>query len=385
MSPSNQARLYTFLLVYCGLFAFFLPIETALWPGWRDFCQYQVAHLLNFLSFSANGNSVHSTFFSDSRDMYGFACLLIPVSFLFSLLITCIDRKNKIDKVSAFDQIFTWYLSLQLLRYGFSKLFFHQFYPVEPNLWIQPLADFSPDILYWSLAGASPVYQFTGGLLEVIGGILLLTPLFRPAARFLVVLLCAHVFFLNLSFNISVKVFSLFLLLIAVVLARKEIKALYGLFSGKKIQLPSFHQSPIRVMRFLNVLVPALILTETLTPYLFKAAVHDDEPMVFKVYSSQDQSVLSGDHLVFRSDGRYQQIRETRVLCQFGYSGSRDGHDFVFGSQSRFRKANLKTGDASDTLFLDHWMVIGKALKSRDVKLLNTPFRWTVEGMLEED
>ncbi|MFT4522763.1 MAG: hypothetical protein ACI8ZN_001713 [Bacteroidia bacterium] len=109
----------------------------------------------------------------------------------------------------------SYYLAYHLLGYGFNKLFKWQFPMPEPNLVYTELGQLSPDVLFWSAIGSSYGYTVVAGCFEIIAGTLLLFRKTRWIGALLAVAIMSSIVLINVGFGISVKVFSMFLLLCA--------------------------------------------------------------------------------------------------------------------------------------------------------------------------
>jgi hypothetical protein len=138
--------------------------------------------------------------------------IALLVTFAWSLL----DRKrlhyhrlNNILKIGL-----RYYLALIMFSYGISKLFVLQMpYPSLVQFYT-PLGEFTPMRFTWMYLGYSAPYQFFGGFMETLGGLLILFR--RTLLLGLLVLLgvMGNVFLLNLFYGVPVKLFSFFLILI---------------------------------------------------------------------------------------------------------------------------------------------------------------------------
>ena len=222
---------------------------------------------------------------SDSTGMYIHVFLLLIISFIGSVLWTLLDKQNrKREQLNYwFQVIVSYYLSLQLFRYGFDKLFKHQFYLPEPNTVYTSLGQLSPDILYWSTIGSSYYYSVFCGLLEVIPAILLLFRRTRQLGAIIAMLVMINVVMINFGFDISVKMYSCFLLLLCVVVALPALKKIVALFVLKesvsidewKPALTSKRDFTIYIL--LKTAVIALVLVESLLSYFQIQNFNDDK------------------------------------------------------------------------------------------------------------
>jgi hypothetical protein len=185
-------------------------------------------------------------------------------------------------KFKTYFRIFiAYYLALILFKYGFDKIFKHQFYFPEPNTLYTPLNQLSKDILFWSSMGTSYMYSLFSGLIELLPAVLLLhkrTRLFGSVIAFGVLV---NVVMINFGFDISVKVFSLFLALLSIVIISPDSKRLYQLFTCKLVDsrvVERTFESKKSVLKYalLKSLVVSLILFESIGPYVQTQNFNDD-------------------------------------------------------------------------------------------------------------
>lgn len=108
-----------------------------------------------------------------------------------------------------------YWLIFELFAYGWSKVFHWQFYLPEPNVLYTPAGNISSDLFYWSSMGSSSIYSLVTGMAEILAAVLLIFRRTIFAGAVFALFILANVFLINISFNISVKCFSFFLLLMA--------------------------------------------------------------------------------------------------------------------------------------------------------------------------
>lgn len=162
-----------------------------------------------FFGLDSNFNSEIS---SDSLGLFVHLFNLFFISFGIALFAVVVLKINAVNLRLKLLQILTYYLSLQLLIYGFDKLFKGQFFYPEPNILHTNLSDLSPDILYWSTMGMSRGYSMFLGGAELLVAFLLWFRNTRLIALIIGTGIMIHVVAVNFGFDISVKVYSCFLL-----------------------------------------------------------------------------------------------------------------------------------------------------------------------------
>lgn len=169
---------------------------------------------------------------SDSTGMYIHLFILAVIALSGSMIWSLRDdRFFYIGKTKYLLHAATgYYLSLQLFKYGFDKIFKCQFYLPEPNTLFTPIGYLSRDILYWSAIGSSYYYSVFAGMLEILPAVLLLFKRTRIIGAIISLVVMINVVMVNFGFDISVKIYSCFLLLLCSIVAAPGIKKLYNVF-----------------------------------------------------------------------------------------------------------------------------------------------------------
>ncbi len=220
---------------------------------------------------------------SDTIGFYLHALNLFVISLLLAFVWTLID-KNRAN----YQQLYQWffvfiryYLAMQLFSYGFNKIFKWQFYLPEPNTLYTTIGNVPRDFLYWSSMGTSRLYVVFSGIAEIIPPVLLLFRRTYIAGAVVALFVMLHVLTLNLGFNISVKLYSAFLLLLCIVLLIPEGKKLVQFFfSGKTLSLeklqPAFSKRNSRILLIVKISVIAAIILDPLSLYIRTNNYNDD-------------------------------------------------------------------------------------------------------------
>lgn len=234
--------------------------------------------------FFGYSNDFYSPISSDSLGLliHCFNLLLISIVAAFLFLF-------KIPSSSSIDQWYYWlrtflsyYIALQMLLYGFNKVFKYQFYLPEPNTLYTAVGEVPRDLLFWTVMGTAYGYTVFAGLLEVLAALLLLFRKTRFVGALLTLILLTNILAINLGFNISVKTYTLFYTFFTSIILLPHIGRLYAfVMQDRWIERsdwqPSYGRFPTR-LAYANIktLVVGLLFLESLYPY-FKANNFNDD------------------------------------------------------------------------------------------------------------
>lgn len=230
------------------------------------------------------GDDFSTELLSDSKALYIHLFNLYIFTWMISVLLKW-KFKNK-NESPAFKYWFiaamSYYLAFHLISYGFNKVFKWQFFLPEPNTLFTTIGNTTKDLLYWSSMGSSYSYNVFTGLLEVIGGLFLLFRKTRLSGALFAFAILLNVVMINFSFDISVKVFSLFLLLISVMIISPHFKNLYSFFIREEmLQIKSFRPdvnslNKKRIYVTLKLFVIGYLFFDSLGMYIRTGNFNDD-------------------------------------------------------------------------------------------------------------
>lgn len=220
---------------------------------------------------------------SDTVGFYLHALNLFIISFLLTIAWSVIDKKRtNYRQLSYWFFVFIrFYLAMQLFSYGFNKIFKWQFYFPEPNTLYTTIGNAPRDFLYWSSMGTSRFYVIFSGIAEVLAATLLLFRRTYIAGAIVSLLVLINVLMINLGFNVSVKLYSFFLVTLCIVLLIPESKKLFGFFFLRKPaslenEQPVYSKRTSRVLIILKIIVIAAIILDPLSLYIRTKNFNDD-------------------------------------------------------------------------------------------------------------
>jgi hypothetical protein len=267
----NSVHLFAFL----GML--FIPAATYLFTFQDKFAVWVFGNLINIFI------PDHLDFTSDTLGLNILLLSLFVLSLVFAFVLQQTKFwKNKGDKIILLIQLLAiYYLASRLMVYGFDKVFKTQFYTPEPNTLFTPLGALSKDILFWSAMGTSKMYCFLSGIAEIIPAFLLLFRKSRVVGLILTTFILLHVLTLNIGFDISVKLYSIFLLYLTFISLSPYLKTLVlFFFRNELVTLPksdTVFMNKIYLQRGIKFLVIGLILIEALKFPISTGYLSDDD------------------------------------------------------------------------------------------------------------
>ncbi|MFK7908003.1 MAG: hypothetical protein AB8B69_22930 [Chitinophagales bacterium] len=282
----SQKLGFRFAVCFVLLFIFSLPSPNTFLPNVGGYLQPFFEALTKW--FGDNILQIQQPYthqlVSDSTGLYIHTFVLLLIAAITGIVWSTFDFKRKNHQVLAywFRTFISYYLAFQLFKYGFNKVFKLQFYLPEPNILYSNVGSLGRDILYWSLMGASYSYTVFSGVLELIPAFLLLFRRTRLLGALIAFGVLVNVVMINVSFDISVKILSSFLLLLSALIIFPDLRNLYRFFlQNQKTTLqkwaPIYSSSKhIWMYSVGKSFVILLLLVDVLFPY-FKANNFNDD------------------------------------------------------------------------------------------------------------
>jgi len=321
---------------------------------------------------------------SDSEILYWISLCLFSFAVMFSFLISKLKHALNIDIFLR--TIIAYILSIFLLKYGVDKLLLQQFYTPKPNTLFTPVGELSKDILFWTSMGTSTTYNWFMAVLEIIPGILLLHSKTRQLGALIGAGVLLNVFMINVGFNISVKLFSFYLLASSIYLIQPALLKLFQfLVLRKEVQLNpelSLLREKLITKRILKSAVICFIALEITLPYLnqpfeqneFIGAYELESPgLIFgqrvkRIYIHSDDffiiESIHGQFTDFKSSitGNYIHLLNKKTGFQINRKNN----------LTEFRSIGNNEGIS----------IITKRIEINKLPLMQDDFHWTVEGMI---
>lgn len=294
---------WTFFSFFFGFFVFTFEFQYSIIPNIYEFINPWLESWISFSGtyFFGLEKGFNPEISSDSLGLYIHMLHLVFISFIGAILITKTCVVNRLNLQHKLLTVIAYYLSLQLLIYGFDKLFKAQFFSPEPNTLYTPIKDISKDLLYWTTIGVSRGYSIFMGTIEIIVAGLLLFHRTRLMGVIVGIGVMLNVVAVNFGFNISVKIYSLFLLVCLLSLLVPYVHFFRGVFIHKKAEaLPAkkvFFSKMNKVQqKALKTGVLLLFITEALYPFV-KTNNFNDDTSPRPIFHGAYQILNSSDEL----------------------------------------------------------------------------------------
>ncbi len=281
----SQKLSFRFALCFVLLFIVSLPSPNTFLPNIGEYLQPFFEALTKW--FGDNILQLKQPYthqlISDSTGLYIHTLLLIIIAVTIGMVWSVLDKKqNHIVLAYCFQVFISYSLAFQLFKYGFNKVFKLQFYLPEPNILYSNVGSLGRDILYWSVMGASYYYTVFVGILELIPAFLLLFRRTRLLGALIAFGVLVNVVMINVSFDISVKILSSFLLFLSVLIILPDLSNLYRFFfQGQAVGIDSCHPQYATQKQFWwyslgKSLVIGLLLLDVILPYFKTQNFNDD-------------------------------------------------------------------------------------------------------------
>ena len=215
------------------------PDLNTLWP-FRLMVLWPATHLLGLAappSYALTGSG-------DRAFDWVFSLVLLVISGFATALWCVLDRGRPSNATVAkwFRLFIRLSLASTMISYGAAKLIPSQMpAPYDSDLFMR-FGDQSPMGLLWKFIGASPAYEMFAGSAELLGGILLLLPSTTTLGALICLAAVTHVFVLNMSYDVPVKLFSFHLILLSLVLLAPEFPRLVDFLLLNRPTNPSASQ-----------------------------------------------------------------------------------------------------------------------------------------------
>jgi hypothetical protein len=130
-------------------------------------------------------------------------------------------------------------LGSTMISYGMVKAFPMQMPAPGLQRLLEPFGNFSPMGVLWYSIGASKSYEMFAGFMELVSGTLLFVPQLATLGAMVTFATTVHIFTLNMTYDVPVKLFSFHLILMSLVLMAPEAARLANVIVFNRTVPPS--------------------------------------------------------------------------------------------------------------------------------------------------
>jgi hypothetical protein len=171
--------------------------------------------------------------------LHAFSLLLVAAAA--TVIWSIVDRRR--PDYRALNKWFRVFLRFALgstmIGYGMVKAFPLQMPAPGLQRLLEPFGHFSPMGVLWYSIGASKAYEMFAGFMELTCGVLLFIPQLVTLGAMVTFATTVHIFTLNMTYDVPVKLFSFHLILMSLVLMAPEAKRLASVIVFNRTALPS--------------------------------------------------------------------------------------------------------------------------------------------------
>src|SRR5690242_7142314 len=223
-NPSTRVA-FRFAFVYLGLYSLishlivYLFVLPGILPGQGPGTLWPLYDLTSWVATHVLGITAPLVYTGNSRDTEFFWVQLFVV-FVVALVATILwsffDRRRKqYDTLNKWFRVFMRFvLAAQMLYFGMVKVIPTQFPAPSLITLLAPAGNLSLQGFLWTSIGTSPAYQIFTGLVEAVGGLLLIVPRTTTLGAAICLISMIQVFVLNMTYDVGVKILSFQLVLI---------------------------------------------------------------------------------------------------------------------------------------------------------------------------
>lgn len=275
-----------------------------------------------------------------------------------------------------------------LFKYGIDKILKAQFYLPEPNILYSRFGDLDKDILYWSVMGTSRLYSVLTGSVEVFAAVLLMFRKTRIIGILLSSVVFLNVIFFNIGFDISVKLFSLILLLMSVFCLKDDLIKLYRFLILKKTEQLS-ETDPGKgkpFLIFIKTFILGVAFVQVILPYFVSGNYNDDVAErsdlhgVYKVIDEKSEI----KYLFFHRRNYLILMNENDEVVDFKYQKTSDSSKIIladYKGNKELAEINFQKSDSVLTFKSRNLNIKSKQKNWQKMNALKPLFHLSIENL----
>lgn len=377
-------KLISWTGIFFLLFILFFPLDF-LGDFQKEISVFLFGSLTEWMTSILFGlENVRIDFSSDSISMLVFIAILLVLS----LGITTLIKPKYIQKALSFSkEAIVVYLAVVLMKYGFDKVFKAQFYLPEPNILYSRFGNLDRDILFWSTMGVSRSYSIWSGGIELLAALLILIYRTRVVGLLVTVGIFMNIIAINIGFDISVKLFSLILLLMTIFALKDDWIPLFRFLVLKKEVKLNENTGEYAAFRPLKIFLKTSFIGSSLVlilfPYISSGNYNDDtaeRPFIHGAFKNTDES-SDLQYIFFHRNHYLILMNKQEKMRDFHYVSDSGNRLILEDYQGKKIQADIsyQKKDSLMILSLEGNRIEAKELSWRKTNALRPLFHTTIE------
>lgn len=265
---------------------------------------------------------------------YDFARFILigGLSFLLAIVWSVIDARKgwqyspKLN--SLLRTILRYHVGFTMFLYGIAKVYLYQFGYMGLDRMDNPVGSNSPMGFLWLFMSYSPTYNIGTGLIEMVGGVLLLFRRTTLLGGIVCFVAMANVVLIDIAYDVTVKMFAIHLMLMVMVLLLDDSKRLFNLLlfnrpTATRKELPLISNPKYRIPGYvIKTLLIGYVLIITLQ---FSGGIRENRLNNLKQNTLHSKYIV--DQFVINSDTlpplRGDKARWDEMMIGSSYSPTR--------------------------------------------------------------
>lgn len=382
--------------VWIVLFALLLPFSYTFFPHLGIELTNGFSSISEWIARDVFGNQLYSSpTTSDSTAQFVQASFLLIFAFILALILRKQPRFTETQISQFLHTASAYILSFFLLKYGVDKLLQFQFYAPEPNTLFTPLGMLSKDILFWSSMGTSSSYNTFMGLLEVIPAFLLLHHRTRLLGGLIALGVLVNVLAINFSFDITVKLLSMYLVIVSIYVISPFLKKLYAFFilqTESSIKSEKTFVLRPKIKLIVKSIIVILLFTEVLFSYVQIGSFNGREMEKIAHFGSFEVSTPDSEILGIKKVKRIHIHSKGYLILEDEFGRFTDFPIRIGPDQSIFiRDANARIfifDNGASVHFEvqengESVLFSGSQIDLHNLPARDDSFHWTVDGLID--
>ena len=200
------------------------------------------------------GITVPLVYTGNSRDTYFFwvqLFLVVVLAIVLTIAWSLLDsRRHSYVWLHQWFRLFLRFaVAAQMIYFGMVKVIPTQFPAPSLITLVAPVGNLSLQGFLWTSIGASTPYQIFLGVVEVIGGLLLVVPQTTLIGAVICLVSMIEVFVLNMTYDVGVKILSFQLVLMSLFLMAPDFRRLLNVFVWNRPAAPTVEMPLFRTRR----------------------------------------------------------------------------------------------------------------------------------------